>query len=240
MDERVNCSFCALNFKKAPNHSKRRFDESVHLGRDGIMYMVCTDLEGVFVPEIWINVAEKTGVEELKLTTRDISDYDVLMKKRLSILDEKKLKLTDITSVIATMDPLEGAVDFLDWLRSRTQVIIVSDTYVQFAGPLMEKLGMPTLFCNSLTIAPDGAIKGYTLRQIDGKRQVARSMKRLNYKVIAVGDSYNDISMLKEADTGILFSPPDNVIAEFPQFRVTNSYEALKTTLLETVGGTFL
>lgn len=222
------------------NPSKRIPDESVDRGRDGMMYMVCTDLEGVFVPEIWISVAERTGVEELKLTTRDISDYDVLMKKRLAILDENKLKLADITSVIATMDPLEGAVEFLDWLRSRTPVVVVSDTYVQFAGPLMEKLGMPVLLCNSLTIAPDGSIEGYNLRQEDGKRQVARSMKRLNYKVIAMGDSYNDISMLKEADTGILFSPPDNVIAEFPEFPVTHSYEDLKATLIETVGGTFL
>jgi len=204
------------------------------------MHIVCSDLEGVFVPEIWINVAEKTGIDELKLTTRDIADYDVLMKKRLSILEANKLKLEDITFVIASMEPLDGAVDFLDWLRSRTQVIVVSDTYVQFAGPLMKKLGMPTLFCNSLTIGADGSIAGYNLRQADGKRQVACSMKRLNYNVIAVGDSYNDISMLKEADTGILFSPPDNVITEFPEFPVTNSYDALRTTILETVGNTFV
>ncbi len=209
----------------------------------GIMHIVCTDLEGVFVPEIWISVAEKTGIEELRLTTRDIPDYDVLMQKRLAILDERKLRLEDITSVIATMDPLDGAVDFLDWLRSRTQVVVVSDTYVQFAGPLMAKLGMPTLFCNSLTIGPDGSIEGYNLRQTDGKRQVARSMKALNYNVIAMGDSYNDISMLREADAGILFRPPDNVcdeFPEFPEFPVTDSYGALKKTLLETVGNTFL
>jgi len=204
------------------------------------MHVVCTDLEGVFVPEIWINVAKRTGVEELKLTTRDISDYDVLMKKRLSILDEHKLKLEDITSVIAEMDPLDGAVDFLDWLRSETQVIVVSDTYVQFAGPLMKKLGMPTLFCNSLTIGPDRSIVGYNLRQKDGKRHVARSMQSLNYKVIAMGDSYNDISMLKVADVGILFSPPENVIREYPEFPVTNSYDALKETILEAAGNKFL
>ncbi len=204
------------------------------------MHIVCTDLEGVFVPEIWISVAEKTGVEELRLTTRDIPDYDVLMERRLAILDEKKLRLEDITSVIAAMDPLDGAVDFLDWLRSQTQVVVVSDTYVQFAGPLMAKLGMPILLCNSLTIGPDGSIEGYNLRQADGKRQVARSMKGLNYNVIAVGDSYNDISMLREADTGILVRPPDNVRDEFPEFPVTNSYGALKKALLETVGNTFL
>lgn len=199
------------------------------------MELICTDLEGVFVPEIWINVAEKTGIEELKLTTRDISDYDVLMKKRLAILNEKKLTLEDITSVIATMDPLEGAVEFLDWLRSCMPVIVVSDTYTQFAGPLMEKLGRPTLLCNTLTVGKDGAIEGYRLRQKDGKRQVAISLKRLNYKVIAVGDSYNDITMLKEADTGILFNPPENVKDEFPQFPVTRTYDELKAKIIETV-----
>lgn len=195
------------------------------------MHIVCTDLEGVYVPEIWINVAEKTGIEELKLTTRDISDYDVLMKKRLAICDENKLKLEDITSVIATMDPLEGAIEFLDWLRSRVPVVVVSDTYTQFAGPLMEKLGMPTLFCNTLSVSEDGFIENYVLRQNDGKRHVASALKSLNYTVIAVGDSYNDISMLKEADTGILFSPPDNVEDEFPEFPVTRDYDSLRRTI---------
>lgn len=195
------------------------------------MHIVCTDLEGVYVPEIWINVAEKTGIEELKLTTRDISDYDVLMRKRLAILDENRLRLEDITSVIATMDPLEGAVEFLAWLRSCVPVIIVSDTYTQFAGPLMEKLGMPTLFCNTLSVSEDGFIENYVLRQNDGKRHVASALKSLNYTVIAVGDSYNDISMLKEADTGILFSPPDNVEDEFPEFPVTRDYDSLRRTI---------
>jgi len=199
------------------------------------MHLICTDLEGVFVPEIWINVAEKTGIEELKLTTRDISDYDVLMKRRLSILDEKKLKLQDITSVIARMYPLEGAVEFMDWLRSYMPVIVVSDTYVQFAGPLIEKLGRPTLFCNTLIIGKDGTIEGYRLRQKDGKRQVAISLKRLNYNVIAVGDSYNDISMLKEADAGILFNPPENVKNEFPEFPITRTYGELKTLIIKKV-----
>ena len=201
------------------------------------MHLICTDLEGVFVPEIWISVAERTGIEELKLTTRDISDYDVLMKRRLSILNEKKLKLHDITSVIATMDPLEGALEFLNWLRSYLPVIVVSDTYVQFAGPLMEKLGRPALLCNTLTIGKDGAILGYRLRQKDGKRQVALSLKHLNYNVIAVGDSYNDISMLKEADTGILFNPPENIKDQFPEFLVTHTYGELKTIIKEAVEG---
>jgi phosphoserine / homoserine phosphotransferase len=192
------------------------------------MFIVCSDLEGVFVPEIWINVAEKTGIEELRLTTRDISDYDVLMKKRLSILDAHNLKIGDITDVIATMDPLAGAVDFLDWLRSETQLIVVSDTYVEFAGPLMEKLGRPTLFCNHLSIEPDGRISGYNLRQKDGKRKTAEALKRLNYDIIAMGDSYNDITMLQTADAGILFRPPQNVIDEFPEFPVTHDYDDIR------------
>ncbi len=193
------------------------------------MHVVCSDLEGVFVPEIWINVAKKTGIEALKLTTRDISDYDVLMKKRLSILDANGLKLKDITDVIATMEPLEGAKPFLDWLRSMAQVIIVSDTYVEFARPLMEKLGRPTLLCNSLSIDNTGAISDYHLRQKDGKRNVAEAFKGLNYTVLAMGDSYNDITMLKAADKGILFRPPENVLEEFPEFPVTTDYHQLKT-----------
>ncbi len=192
------------------------------------MYLICADMEGIFTPEIWINVAEMTGIEELRLTTRDISDYDVLMKKRLSILDQHGLKLQDIQAVIAKMAPLDGALNFLNWLRSRLQVIIVSDTYVEFAGPLLEKLGWPTLFCNTLTVATDGSISGYNLRQKDGKRKVALALKKLNYKVIAIGDSYNDITMLKAAQKAILFRPPDNVIAEFPEFPITSNYADVK------------
>ncbi|OQY59675.1 MAG: phosphoserine phosphatase [Desulfobacteraceae bacterium 4572_88] len=192
------------------------------------MNIVCSDLEGVFVPEIWINVAEKTGIEELRLTTRDISDYDVLMKRRLAILDENGLKIKDITDVIATMDPLEGAVEFLDWLRSQVPVIIVSDTFVQFAGPLMKKLGWPALFCNSLIIEPDGRVSGYRLRQKDGKRHTVIALRSLSYRIIAMGDSYNDITMLGEADAGILFRPPDNVKEEFPEFPVSNNYSELR------------
>ncbi len=195
------------------------------------MHIVCSDLEGIFVPEIWINVAEKTGIKELRLTTRDIPDYDVLMKRRLAILDEKGLKIDDIKAVIATMDPLEGALEFLDWLRSHTQIIVVSDTFVQFAGPLMKKLGWPTLFCNKLSIDPDGSIVDYNLRQKDGKREAVVSLKRLNYYTISIGDSYNDITMLKEADAGILFRPPENVKNEFPEFPVSYSYDELKTII---------
>ena len=195
------------------------------------MNIVCSDLEGVFVPEIWINVAEKTGIEELRLTTRDIADYDVLMKRRLAILDENNLKIDDIKAVIATMNPLDGAVEFLNWLRSCTQIIVVSDTFDQFARPLMEKLGWPTLFCHTLTIAPDGFISDYILRQKDSKREAVISLKSLNYNTIALGDSYNDITMLKEADSGILFNPPDNVKNEYPEFPVTFSYEELKSII---------
>jgi phosphoserine/homoserine phosphotransferase len=199
------------------------------------MDIVCSDLEGIFTPEIWINFAEITGIEELRLTTRDISDYDVLMRRRLAILDENNLKLDDIQAVIAKMEPLEGALDFLDWLRSMTQVIIVSDTYVEFAGPLMEKLGRPTLFCNTLSIATDGSIDGYNLRQPDGKKKVTLALKTLNYKVIAIGDSYNDITMLKAADQAILYRPPQNVKKEYAEFPAVCNYNELRQRLIEMI-----
>lgn len=199
------------------------------------MYVICADLEGIFVPEVWINVAEKTGIEELRLTTRDISDYDVLMKKRLSILAENGLKLKDITDAIATMEPLDGALEFLDWLRSQLQLIIVSDTYVEFAKPLMEKLKWPTLFCHSLSVDNKGMITGYNLRQKDSKKMTVLSLQSLNFKVIAVGDSYNDITMLEKADEKILFRPPDNVRDEFPHFFVSYGYEELKKIILKKV-----
>ena len=197
------------------------------------MYIICSDLEGVFVPEIWINVAKKTGIEELKLTTRDISDYDVLMKRRLAILDKHNLKLADIQAVIRTIDPLEGAMNFLNWIRENYQIIIVSDTFVEFASPLMEKLGRPTLFCHSLVVGPDGAIIGYTLRQTDGKRKVVQALRGLDYQVLAFGDSYNDINMLKEADTSFLFRPPANVVEEFPEMKPTDNYAQLKKWIME-------
>lgn len=196
------------------------------------MHIVCCDLEGVFVPEIWIAVSGKTGVDELRLTTRDIPDYNVLMRKRLKLLEENNLKIQDIQSVIAEMDPLEGAVEFLDWLREKAQVVIVSDTFTQFAGPLMKKLGFPTLMCNTLVVEPDGTVSDYILRQKDGKRQVAIALKSIYYKIIAVGDSYNDTTMLAEADHGILFCPPKNVVEEFPQFPVTKNYDELKSQLI--------
>jgi len=192
------------------------------------MHIVCADMEGIFTPEIWITVAEITGIEDLRLTTRDIDDYDVLMKKRLAILKEHGLKLQDIQAVIAKMQPLEGALEFLNWLRSQLQVIIVSDTYVEFAGPLLEKLGWPTLFCNTLSVAADGSISGYNLRQNDGKQKVATALKNLNYQVIAIGDSYNDITMLQAAESAILYRPPPNVKAQFPEFPVTLNYQELK------------
>ncbi len=192
------------------------------------MHIVCSDMEGVYTPEIWIGVAEKTGIPELRLTTRDISDYNVLMKKRLSILAEHKITIHDIQEVVAEMEPLPGALDFLDWLRARMPVIIVSDTYTQFAGPLMEKLGWPTLFCHTLTIGGDGAVLDYNLRHPDAKRETVHALKRLNYDIIAIGDSYNDIPMLQDADAGILFNPPETVTAEYPQFPVTRDYAAVR------------
>lgn len=195
------------------------------------MHIVCLDLEGVIVPEIWILMARKTGIEELQLTTRDIADYNVLMQNRLRILSENNLKLKDLQDVIATMEPLEGAADFLQWLRARTQVIIISDTFTQFATPLMKKLGWPTLFCHSLEVAPDGAISNYRLRQPDAKKKSVEALKQLNYQVLAVGDSYNDIPMLQQAHHGLLFHPPESVIKEYPDFPVFNTYTDLQQRL---------
>lgn len=195
--------------------------------------MVCLDLEGVLVPEIWITVSRKTGLAELSLTTRDVPDYDVLMKRRLAILAERRLTLPDIQSVIGGMAPLEGAREFLTWLRARSQVIILSDTFYEFAFPLMQQLGHPTLFCNSLQVEADGRITGYSLRLPDQKRQSVAALKRLNFRVVAAGDSYNDTTMLAEADSGILFRPPDNVMKDFPQFPVTRTYAELKAALCQ-------
>ncbi len=196
------------------------------------MHLICSDLEGVFVPEIWINVAERTGIPELKRTTRDEPDYDKLMLGRIAILDSHGLTLADIQAAIAAMDPLPGALEFLDWARRTSQIIVVSDTFTQFAGPLMEKLGFPTLLCNTLVVDEANRITGYRLRQKDGKRHVAAALKSLNYRVVAMGDSYNDVSMLKEAHAGILFRPPENVAREFPQFPVTTTYEELTAAIL--------
>jgi phosphoserine / homoserine phosphotransferase len=191
------------------------------------MQIACLDLEGVLVPEIWINFAERTGIDELRATTRDIPDYNVLMQQRLKILDEHNLKLADIQDVISEMGPMDGARDFIDELRHNFQVIILSDTFYEFAAPLMKQLGHPTLFCHKLGIDDAGRVADYHLRMPDQKREAVMSLHHLRFKVIAAGDSYNDTSMLGEADAGILFSPPQNVIDEFPQFPVTNTYSEL-------------
>jgi phosphoserine/homoserine phosphotransferase len=200
------------------------------------MHIVCSDLEGIYVPEIWINVAEKTGIPDLRLTTRDISDYNVLMRHRLNILAQRGIKLQDIQRVIGTMNPLDGALNFLNWLRATLPLLVVSDTFVEFAGPLMKKLDHPTLLCNSLQVDPSGAVTNYVLRQPNGKKEVAEAMRRLNYTVIAVGDSYNDIAMLQTADHGILYRPPENVRREFPDFPVAGGFSELKEAIQSIIG----
>ena len=197
------------------------------------MEVACLDLEGVLIPEIWIEFANKTGIEELKATTRDIPDYDVLMKQRLRILDENGFKLQDIQEVIATLKPLDGAIEFVNWLRERFQVIILSDTFYEFSQPLMRQLGFPTLFCHRLETDEEGRVVNYHLRQVDPKRQSIRALQTIYYRTIAAGDSYNDTTMLAEADAGILFKAPDNVIAEFPQFPAVHEYEDLKKEFLK-------
>ena len=197
------------------------------------MLVTCLDLEGVLVPEIWIAFAEKTGIEKLRLTTRDIPDYNELMQGRLKILNDNNLKLSDIKEVIGGIEPLPGAKEFLSWLESEFQVIILSDTFNQFAGPLMVQLDYPTLFCHDLVVDDAGKIVDYRLRIPDAKTKAVAALKGLNLKVIAAGDSYNDTGMLKEAHAGILFRAPDNVVQEFPQFPVTRTYEEFKTAILE-------
>ncbi|WP_039913969.1 bifunctional phosphoserine phosphatase/homoserine phosphotransferase ThrH [Cellvibrio mixtus] len=197
------------------------------------MEIACLDLEGVLVPEIWIEFAKVTGIEELKATTRDIPDYDVLMKQRIRILEEHKLGLKEIQNVIATLKPLEGAVEFVNWLRERFQVIILSDTFYEFSQPLMRQLGFPTLLCHRLNVDERGMVVGYTLRQRDPKRQSVLALKTLYYRVIAAGDSYNDTTMLGEADQGILFHAPQNVIEQFPQFPAVHTFEDLKKEFIK-------
>jgi len=196
------------------------------------MELACLDLEGVLVPEIWIAFAEKTGIDELKATTRDIPDYDVLMRQRLRILDEHGLKLPDIQGVIAELEPLPGAVDFINWLRERFQVVILSDTFYEFSQPLMRQLGFPTLFCHKLEVDAEGRVTDYKLRQRDPKRQSVRALQLLNYRIIAAGDSYNDTTMLKQAEQGILFHAPQKVIEEFPQFPAVHTFEDLKKAFI--------
>ena len=191
------------------------------------MQMACLDLEGVLIPEVWIAVAEATGIEGLRRTTRDEPDYDTLMRYRLDLLDAHGLTLAEIQRVIGTLDPMPGAVEMVDWLRVHFQLIILSDTFYEFGMPFMAKLGFPTLLCHKLEIA-DGRIVDYTLRMPDQKREAVRRFHELNFRVIATGDSYNDTNMLAEADAGILFRPPANVIAEFPQFPVATDYDQLR------------
>lgn len=195
------------------------------------MELVCLDLEGVLVPEIWINFAKKTGIKALEATTRDIPDYDVLMTQRLNILREHGLGMADIQAVIADMGPLDGAKEFVEWVRTHFQLIILSDTFYEFAHPLMQQLGWPTIFCHKLEVGADGMITDYKLRQPDQKREAVKALHGLNYRVIAAGDSYNDTSMLGEADHGFLFDAPDNVIAEFPQFESICGYDNLKAAI---------
>lgn len=195
------------------------------------MKIIVADLEGVFLPEIWINVAEQTGIEGLKLTTRDISDYDVLMTKRLSLLRENNLKIQDINKVIATLEPLDGAVSILNWIREESQIIILSDTFEEFAKPLMPKLNYPTLLCHNLIIDDQGNITGYKIRVNNQKAMAVQALKGLNYHVIAFGDSYNDIGMIQEADQGFFFSPPASVVIDYPLVPVASDYKELKIML---------
>lgn len=197
------------------------------------MHAICSDLEGVWVPEVWINVAQKTGIDELKLTTRDIKDYDELMQHRLKILDKHNLKLKDIQDVIATIKPMDGAVEMIDWLKTQTRFIIVSDTFTQFAEPLMRQLGWPTLFCHTLEVDENDRIVNYHLRQKDPKRQVVKALNNLQYDVIAFGDSYNDVTMLEEAQKAFLFKSPQNVQDDYPQYPAIDNYRDMQKLLKE-------
>lgn len=204
-----------------------------HWRRGNALEVVCLDLEGVLVPEIWIGFAERTGIAELRATTRDIPDYDVLMRQRLRILAEHKLGLKDIQEVIAGMAPMPGAREFIDWARERFQVVILSDTFYEFSQPLMRQLGFPTLFCHRLITDDKGMVVDYKLRQKDPKRQCVKAFHELNYRVLAAGDSYNDTTMLSEADVGVLFRAPANVIAEFPQFASVEEYDELRREFIK-------
>ncbi|MGC4075800.1 MAG: bifunctional phosphoserine phosphatase/homoserine phosphotransferase ThrH [Rubrivivax sp.] len=195
------------------------------------MQVVCLDLEGVLVPEIWIAFSQRTGIAAFSRTTRDEPDYDKLMRWRLAMLREHGLKLADIQAVIAGMAPLPGAREFLDDLRSRYQVIILSDTFYEFADPLMRQLGRPTLFCHRLEIDAEGYVADYKLRQPDQKRQAVNALKSLNFQVIAAGDSYNDTGMLGAADAGFFIHPPESIVAQFPQFPVNRHYDELKASI---------
>lgn len=195
------------------------------------MQVVCLDLEGVLIPEIWIAFAERTAIADFRRTTREEPDYDKLMRYRLALLKQHGLKLADIQAVIGGMAPMDGAKEFLDELRSRFQVIILSDTFYEFADPMMRQLGRPTLFCHKLVIDADGFVADYTLRQPNQKAHAVNALKGLNFQVIAAGDSYNDTGMLGAADAGFFIHPPEAIIAQFPQFPVNRSYAELKASI---------
>lgn len=200
------------------------------------MHLVCLDLEGVLVPEIWIAFSEATGIPELKITTRDEPDYDKLMKFRIGVLKERKLGLADIQRVIGGMDPLPGALEFSQGLRAKSQLVILSDTFTQFAQPLMAKLGYPSLFCNTLKIDGEGSVVGYELRQKDGKRKSVEALKSLNFRVFAAGDSFNDLSMIRAADGGCLFRAPDSIKAQCADLAAVDEYSALSSKIDEFLG----
>lgn len=187
--------------------------------------ITCLDMEGVLFPEIWLGLADKVGLQDLRLTTRDIADYDVLMKKRLDVLRAHHITIHDIHEVVRGISPLPGVQEFMAWLRPRSQVIILSDTFYEFVQPLMEKLQFPTIFCHSLGIDGEGMITNYFLRQKDQKRKAVSALKNLGFKVLAGGDSYNDVSMLQEADAGFFFCPPDSIVQDYPQFPVAKTYQ---------------
>ena len=195
------------------------------------MRLVCLDLEGILTPEIWIGLAERTGIDAFRATTRDIPDYDELMRRRLSLMDRHGLGLADIRAVVDNLAPLPGAAEFVEWVRARYPLVVLSDTYYEFVDPFMEALGRPTQLCHSLVVEDTGMIADYVLRHPDHKRASAAAFRALNFEVAAVGDSYNDIGMLEEADFGILFRAPANVLAEFPQFPAAREYAELEALL---------
>lgn len=201
------------------------------------MYVACLDLEGVLIPEIWVGLAKRTGIDALRATTRDIPDYDELMSLRLGLLTKHGLTARDLEAVVSDLTPLGGAADFLDWLRSQCQVAILSDTFYELANPLMAQLGYPMLMCHRLEVDGQGRVTGYHLRQADPKRRAVEAFQALNFKTVAAGDSYNDVTMLKQADTGILFSPPANVEAEFPEFPVCRDYAQLRSMITAVLAG---
>ena len=191
------------------------------------MHLICLDFEGVLVPEIWIAFSEATGITELRRTTRDEPDYDKLMRFRIELLNKNKLKLTDIQRVIAGMQPFDGALEFVRSVKEKTQLVILSDTFQQFAKPLIEKLNYPTLFCNSIETNPDGTVTGYRLRQQNGKKEAVRAFKSMNLKVFAAGDSFNDLAMIREADSGCLFRAPQSIKKDYKDLPFTETFDEL-------------